>query len=179
LISTADAKHFANIDDTGDAAYDSANDSLIDSLVIAAYKQFEQYTGKRLIHTTFTATLDYTPCEYQVWLRDLPIVSVDKVYAINTDATENTTTDFEIDLPNGIVISEDWPTGSKQIGSFKIDYTAGLFANVASVTDDVITCLKQMVAHWFEHRESVTAESMNAVPMHAMLIMNNYKTRRV
>jgi len=187
LISVADVREFTIVDETADATIDAADASLIGVLIQSAIRYWINYTGVFPLHTDVVAQLDYSPGDclggtgwrYPVdcWLRYSPIASVEKIWGLNSDATEDAlaSADYVVDNENGIIRSLEWPSGDKELGSFNINYTSGLGATDNDVPEDVKTALKMMVTHWFEIRQPATEEVINVVPHHAQAILNEYK----
>lgn len=191
LVSVADVRAFTIVDETADATIDAADAALIQTLINSAVQYWIDWTNVFPLHTAVNAQLDYSPGDicrnyayYHVvdcWLKYAPIASVEKIWSINEDATEDelAAADYVIDKENAIIRSLEWPTGSKDLGSFNIDFTAGLGANDSGVPEDVKMAIKMMVTHWFEIRQPGLMESIAIVPHHAQAIMNQYKLKRL
>jgi len=180
-ITAEEVRAWSIIDETSDVVIDASDLQLIESMIPAAVNYWINETGVYPIHVVWTASLDSTPWEKNLWLRNLPIVSIDKVYGLDADDAETVAdaADYAADLENGIVSSYSWPSGDKNFGSFNIEYTHGLGVNAAAVPEDVKTALKQIVTHWFEHREAYTEKQFREVPGAAARIIQQYKPARV
>lgn len=191
MVTVDDCRAFTIVDQTNDSAIDTADTTLIQALIDSAIRYWIDYTGVFPIHTSITAQLDYSPGDYysysgldyivDCWMKYEPIASVTKIWAINDDTTENelAAADYVVDTENAIIRSKDWPTGTKDLGSFNITYAAGLSALAANVPEDVKTAIKMMVTHWFEIRQPGIEESIKIVPHHAQAIMEKYKPSRL
>jgi uncharacterized phiE125 gp8 family phage protein len=191
LISADDVRAFAIVDETADVTIDAADASLIALLIQSAIRYWINYTGVFPLHTDVVAELDYSPGDcfggsgwrYPIdcWLRYSPIASVEKIWGLNADSTEDelSAADYVVDYENGIIRSLEWPSGDKDLGSFLINYTSGLGVDDAAVPDDVKTAIKMMVTHWFEIRQPGIEEAITIVPHHAQAIMNEYKQCRL
>jgi uncharacterized phiE125 gp8 family phage protein len=180
IVTLAEAKAHAIIDDTGVTALDTATNELVQSLINAAVQKWIEFTGVYPLHTKFKASLDASPVVCECWLRFPPIVTVDKVYGLDADATETVldAADYAFDTINAIVKSFEWPSGDANFSNFNIDYTTGLGEDVDAVPDDVKLAIKMTVTHWFQHREAVTDISLREVPQSAQTIMQTYKPAR-
>jgi len=180
IVTVAEAKAHAIIDDTGVTALDTATDALVLSFIKAAVNNWIEFTGVYPLHTEFTASLDASPVVCECWLRFPPIVTVDKVYGLDADAGETVldSADYAVDTINAIVKSFEWPSGDANFSSFNIDYTTGLGEDVPAVPEDVKLAVKMMVTHWYQHREAVTDISLREVPLSAQTIMQTYKPAR-
>lgn len=190
LVTADDVRAFAIIDETADTAIDAADEALINLLITSAIKYWIDFTGVFPINAAIVAELDYSPGDrssldfyraVDCWLRYAPIQSVTKIYGLNEDATEDVlaSTDYVIDKEHGIIRSLDWPSGDKDLGSFRISYTAGLGATASNTPEEVKTAIKMMVTHWFEYRQPTTEAAIFAVPHHAQAILNKYKPTRL
>jgi uncharacterized phiE125 gp8 family phage protein len=139
VVSLAEAKFHANITGSGDSGYDSQSDNYLQTLIDAAIDRFERYTGKRIRRTGFTATLDREPLYwttlnaggyYEFRLRDVPLQSVEKIYNLNDDDSEDVlaSTEYRADKDIGKIISASLPTATgtpATVGSFNIEYISG------------------------------------------------------
>lgn len=187
LVTTDDIRDFTIVDETANTLIDDGDAALINLVTASAIEYWINYTGVYPVASDVVAQLDYSPADIygsmgwvsciDCWLKYSPILSVTKIWAINDDATEDEllAADYAVDCENGIIRSLDWPSGTKNLGSFNISYKAGLAATAADVPEDVKTCIKQIVTHWFEIRQPTSEAAITKVPHHAIATMNQYK----
>lgn len=60
--------------------------------------------------------------------------------------------------------SHVWPISRPTIDSVQITFVAGYGSAAANVPQPIITAMMMLVAHWYEHREVVTAEPFLSIP---------------
>lgn len=176
-VTLAEAKFFARIDPTGDADADTLIDALVPALITSARASVEEQTGRSLITQTWTATLDRLPSGGIFELSHRPIQSVTSIRSYNEDGTYD-----EIDVVNDIVVdgdngrvslksTADALSGDRLTSNFEIVYVTG-YGLAADVPEWAKTSIKQMVSHWYEHRETVTSETSNEVPLGAQMLID-------
>jgi uncharacterized phiE125 gp8 family phage protein len=170
-VTLNEAKLFARVDTTED-------DALITALIIAARQTVEKQTGRALIEQVWTATLDRLPQAGIFELAHRPIMSVTSIRAFNDDDTYeglNVATDIILDGQNGRISLKSSAAsivGDRATSVYQIVYKAGYGATAASVPEWAKLSIKQIVAHWYEHRESVQAGNLEQVPFGARLLMD-------
>ena len=140
---------------------------LLNSLIKAARKQFEEISGMALINQTYTAFSDVLPGSFF----GLRYGRIDSVTSITVFAEDGTPT--VVDSSNYYVAKESarvalksgysWPTLGQIAEGFQVKFVAGLGADATAVPDDIKTAIKQLVTHYFEYREPI---SFDEVPEH-------------
>lgn len=183
VLTLDEAKHFCNIDGTGDATYDASNDVLIGQLIDAATFVFEGQTGRKVLDQTLIGWLDYTPASPELRLRGGKISSVVAISGYSDDGTANTidASAYVVDGENarvGLTGSSTWPESSRGFNGFSVEYVAG-YGDASDVPDGVKTAIGQLVSHWYEHRETVSDLTLNNVNMATQLLFNSYKIAKV
>jgi uncharacterized phiE125 gp8 family phage protein len=172
-VTLADAKAFARIDSTDD-------DALVTSLIASARHVVEGYTGRALINQTWTATLDFLPGAITYELSPRPISSVTSIKGINEDGTETALTlpaDIILDGANaaiGIKSTAATLSSDRTKNAFEIVFVAGYGAAAANVPEWAKTAIKQLVAHWYENRETAVEKGAKEVPMQTSLLLDSY-----
>jgi uncharacterized phiE125 gp8 family phage protein len=175
-VTLAEAKAFSRVDPTGDAGEDTLNDNLITELIISARRVFEGQTGRALIAQTWSAWLDAPPNSGILQLNKGRIISITGIKAYDQDGTATTldSGSYDVDASNarvGLNGKESWPIGTRPFKSFEVEYVAG-YADASAVPSEAKTAIKQMVSHWFEHRESATDLSFSTVPFATKVLIN-------
>ncbi len=204
-VLLAEAKAQARID-TG------ADDALVTSLIIGARQWVEAYTGRALITQTWQYALDLGLGATGSWWdgeRQGPITGLDNVNAIslpraplqsvtsvqvfdNTDTptvwpasnyfVDTIRTPGRIALRMGAV----WPVPSRLTNGIIIQYVVGYGNDGSFVPEPIKTALRQLVAHWYEHRgDAATAPSARGsitmpaapVPMVIQAVLDPYRVR--
>jgi uncharacterized phiE125 gp8 family phage protein len=175
-VTLVEAKDWARIDINDD-------DALITALIITARQTVEEQTGRALITQTIDAWMDYVPSRYKYNLSYRPIQSVEHIKSFDEDGTEEEINASSILLDGtnariGIQSTANPITSTRSFNAFKIQYIAG-YGDAADVPDWAKTAIKQLVAHWYEHRESHQEESIKKVPYAIQLIIDQYKVAGV
>lgn len=172
-VSQAEIKAHCRVDHDDD-------NGLLDALVLAATAHVEERVGKRLLQQTWRSTWDGRGLQRIVDLPVVPVVSVDSISFIDRDGQEGTATVADFHL----VKSEDeawlepkagnaWPVVAAEPGALWVTYKAGFGSAADSVPPNLVLAIKQIVAHWYEHRETmVFGASVNEVPMMAQVLIN-------
>ena len=161
-ITTAEAKKQLNVTTTDD-------DSYIDSLVVAARQYTEQVTRRALITQTWNLYLDEFVSP--VLLPRPPLSSVSSIKYIDTDGVEQTTVTgvytVDTDAEPGHVFTaynQAWPTARQVEKAIDIEYVAG-YGDAAAVPQGLKHAMLLLIAHWYEHRETVNDFQVYDVPM--------------
>ena len=171
-VTLAEMKVFARIDIDDD-------DALITALITAARSEVEQQTGRSLITQTWDAWLDNVPPLSKFELSYRPIQSITHIKSINEDDSEDEilAADIILDGTNasiGIKSTANPLTSTRSFNAFNIQYVAG-YGLAADVPEWAKTAIKQIVAHWYEHRESAQEEDIKTVPYAIQLILDTHK----
>src|SRR6185437_6716321 len=190
-VTLAEAKAHLNITDAND-------DNYIPGLIKGARRRLENEMQRGLITQTWRFSLDHFPMFHQrtfpvgyapIELPRPPLISIGSIkYMDPTDPTGQTlitlvaNTDYIADLdsePARIQAAgnKTWPATLRQIGAVQILYNAGYGPDATTVPEDIKMAIKQVVAHWYENRESVVSGPRYAaieVPQSAMWLIQPY-----
>lgn len=145
---------------------------LIRSLIVAARKHAETYTGKSFITQELRLTRDSFPCDGDcIRLPRPPLASVTAdadwpdlgVFYTDTngDEQEMDSSLYVVDTTSGIgriglAYGETWPTDAiKQISAVRVQYLAGYGNLPSDVPDTIKSAMKLLIGHWFVNREAV------------------------
>jgi uncharacterized phiE125 gp8 family phage protein len=161
-VTRTEAKNFCKITGTAD-------DTLIDLLITAARKALEKYTassfGEKEIHATWVKI----PDDWLVELPYGPIISVDKVYKIDEEGTEEELTvnsDYYVygDQDFQIKIEQFWSTGLTASRSLRVEYTAGYGDTVTEpLPDELKLAIMKQVATQYDIREDINIGNVTTV----------------
>lgn len=153
--------------DTGDA------DALITSLITAAREWTENYTGRAFINQTWRMWLDNWPLPNRdgiscVILSRAPLLSVSsvKVYDEDDNSTTWSADNYFVDTarePGRLALRTGavWPTFERSANGIAIEYVAGYGSAASNVPETIKTAIKQLVAHWYEHRGDAVLSPSN------------------
>jgi hypothetical protein len=128
-VTLAEAKAFCRID--GDD-----EDALVGALVAAARLQVESLSGRALVTQTWRLSLS----GFTARLVPLPVTPVQALVA----------------APEGATLQADAVMLAEPVDPLAVDYTAG-YGDPADVPGDLKQAVLQLVAYWFEYRDSVAA----------------------
>lgn len=122
-VSLTEAKNFCKV--TG-----SNDDTLIGILITAARQALEKYTQSTFAEKKLHATWVEMPDDHILELPYGPVISVDAVYWIDEEGTEEEATlndDYWVygDQDAVIKMTTYWTTGLKRTSSVRVEYTAG------------------------------------------------------
>ncbi len=191
-VLLVDAKQQARIDTTAD-------DTLVTNLIIGARQWVEKYTGRALITQTWQVWLDLWPAATELWwdgLREGPVTGLEQInylvlpraplqsvssvqYFDNTDAaTVWPPTNYFVDTirePGRLALrsGSTWPVPSRLTNGIMVEYVSGYGDDGSAVPEIIKTAIRQLVAHWYEHRgEAATAVTARGMTMPALNSIN-------
>lgn len=176
-ITLAEAKLWLKVDDTAD-------DTLITDLIMAAREHVEGQTNRRLITQTLKVY-------YPGWCSDfaLPVGPVSAVSHVKLYDTENTattvdSTDYALDGDSNPpyirrAYGITWPdTTLRTLNPIEIQFIAG-YADADAVPVRLKTALLALIATWYRHRETVTVGNSSVVatliPQHFQAFLDSLK----
>lgn len=160
-VSSAEAKLWCKVTGT-------AEDSIFAILVPAARKALEKYTASSFGQKTIYATWDEMPEDNEIILPYGPIISVDKIYKIDSEGTESELTlnsDYWISGDNEatITIGQSWSTGYVTKMAYRIEYTAGYgHANTETLPTDLKLAIMKQVATDYMLRENIAVGTISS-----------------
>lgn len=150
----------------------SVDDVLIAQLMLAATTAAEHYQKRTYITRSRTFYLDEFPSVIRPPYSPLVAVTTLKYY--DTDGNQQTlnAANYRVDTdtePGRITeaYGESWPSIRSMTNAIEVIYTSGYGATSANVPDDIRAAIKMMIAHLYEHRETVSAEQLHEIPMGA------------
>lgn len=143
----------------------TADDTLIDNLIIAAREYVERFTRRILINSVCVLKLDAFPstdyCEGVIYLRSPPVGTFASITYIDTTGTSQTLSAslYQTDLvmlPARVrpAYGEVWPETRDQMSAVTLNYTSGYGATSASVPGPIKQYVFLMVGNMYKHRES-------------------------
>jgi uncharacterized phiE125 gp8 family phage protein len=158
-VTTVEAKAHLRVTDT-------AEDTLITSLVLAAQAHVENVLGAPLTSETWEQSLDGFPCG-AIRLLKQPVTSVTSVkYDVNGVEATLAPADYSTDLPGGRVWSRaSWPTAD-DVASVRVRFAAGYTLVPAPLKAAVLLLVGDMYAN----REAKQATDLGDNPTVARLL---------
>ena len=179
-VSLAEAKVHLRVDGT-------AEDSLIQSLIITSRLHIEAALGLALITQSWSYFLDRWPKSGRIALPLRPVAAIGTVRVYNSDGAAATLAPdhFLLDgygLPPRLVpvAGLSTPEPGRLANGIEIALTAGFGPSPADVPATIRHALLLLVAHWYEHREPVEiGAGINAVPAMVSDLLAPYRRRRL
>lgn len=174
-LTTSEAKEFLRVDN-------SADDALIEALVMAATNQGEKYTNRVFIERTITgffSGFDFSQFERYpfITLRRAPLGVINSIKVMLNDALEDIpSADYQLKKSSGfarilflVSISADDVPYPVEVG-FDIGY-----GKPGEVPDDIKTAIKQHVLFLYENRGDVQPEGGKGIPVEVKAIYGKYR----
>lgn len=153
-VSVAEAKLYCKVQDMAD-------DALFPVLITSARRMLEKYTMTSFAQKTLHATWVETPKDNVIELPYGPIISVDKIYRIDEEGTEEElvlNSDYYVmgDQDAIIKITSYWSSGMVHINSIRVEYKAG-YGNTATekLPGDLKLAILKQVSTDYELRENI------------------------
>lgn len=163
------------------------DDALIETLITAAREWIERYTGRTLCETTLEVAFE----GYPDWFIDLPkppVIEIESFKYRTADGTDTTLAADQYTFDNAVAIAPRivpaygiaWPGTRWQASSLRIRYRAG-YAQAGSPDELHLipawakASIKLIVAHLYEHRESVTELKTEELPMGVLWLCRPFR----
>jgi len=165
-MTKAEVKLHLRVDHTTD-------DTLIDSLIIAARQRVENVTWRALVTQTLELTLDAWPEGNKIDLPRPPLQSVTSVTYTDSAGAAVVwgSANYQVitqGTPGRIVpaYGVSWPSVTlRAANGIAVRYVAG-YGLAAAVPDLLKAAIKLLVGHWYENREAtVVGAGMTATPL--------------
>ncbi len=165
-LTTAEAKTFLRIDT-------SDEDTLVASLVKAARVWAENTTNHQMITATWDYTLDCFPgADEPIELPRTPLASVSSITYTDEagDSQVWGPSNYTVDTSHkpGRVFpayNVTWPTPRYHRNVVVVRFVAGYGAAATDVPENFRMAMRQLVSHWYEHREAAMPGGLSEVPI--------------
>lgn len=152
-VTLDEAKRYLRIDGTDE-------DSVIESLLLAAREDVESWSGRTLLTSTYALRYDDFPACGVFMLPRPPLQSVSSIAYVDTTGTTQTlaTTVYGVDAysePGRVYLKsgQAWPsTSADGINTVTITYVAGW--TLTTIPERVKMAIKLILADLYEHREA-------------------------
>lgn len=173
-ITAAEQRTWSRITDT-------AEDTLLGTLITGARTHVEQYLGRSLMPQTLVAKWDCWPCEFV--LERPPVRAITSIQYIDVNGTTQTVSasNYYADLdstPPRILAKTGyaWPTlQAGRPNAVIVTYTTG-YADAASVPQPIKMGISMLVDHWYENRGPVLVGTILAeIPLSVQSLLAPYR----
>lgn len=192
-ITSAEAKLWLKIDSTDD-------DAIITSLIASARAVFESMTGRALIDTTYRAEWDQVPAvgsyvgaavSRQLELPRAPFKSsspVSWVKYLDTAGSLTTISASDYTVETGrspdyfprlrLKEAADWPDLGDYPAALSCQFIAGYGSSANAVPEEIKTCLKLLVAHFYQNRAPVNIGNIvNELPFGLRMLIEMHQVK--
>lgn len=173
-ITLTEAKAHCRVDDTADDTY-------ITALIVAARIHVENFLAKKLITQTLSLKLDEFPNgAREIKLPYGPVQSVTSISYTDANGSAATFTDYRSDLTSFIPrltpsYGYQWPVAQYITNAVAIVYVAG-YGTASAVPANIKHAIKLLVGHWYESREAVVTGTIVAeLPMAVATLLSAEK----
>lgn len=155
-------------------------DTMLESLIIAARERAEIYTERALIQQTWAVYLDAFPAG-EIRLAMPPLLAVSTVTYYDADGVEQTldAAEFYADnksKPARLVPVNSWPATQCRPNAVAITYTAGYGAAAIAVPQVIKQAMLLMVGEMYENREeTVIGTIVSSLPLTAERLLRPFR----
>lgn len=179
-VSLAEAKAHLRVDQ-------SAEDTLIASLIVTSRLHVEAALGLALITQGWTWLLDAWPdlSELRLPMRPVRSISTIRVYETAGDPVALDPDSYRLDgagMPARIIRRRgaSWPTPAVDGNGIEINFVAGFGDVPADVPQPIRHAVLLLTAHWYDNREPVELGSATApIPPDVSSLLAPYRTLRL
>lgn len=179
-VSLAEAKAHLRVDGT-------AEDALIQSLIITSRLHIEAALGLALITQSWSYFLDRWPKAGRLNLPLRPVAAIAQVRIWDVEGAAETLSPsaFLLDghgMPPRLVPLDDTllRAPGRGVNGIEIAFTAGFGPAPGDVPATIRHALLLLIAHWYENREPVEiGVGINAVPAMVSELLQPYRRRRL
>lgn len=178
VLTTSEVKSHLKVDTTAD-------DTLIDNLIIAATNSCQEYTNRFFITTEITQYGDNWNDVTELFKSPIQS-SLFNVKYYDTNNLLQTLASSEYNLDNSMQPSrlceapdKSWPSLSEKINAIEVNYNVGV-DNASDVDNAIKQALLLTIGHWYQNREAViVGRQVNEMPMSAKYLLDQYKIQVV
>jgi uncharacterized phiE125 gp8 family phage protein len=157
---------------------DSADNSLVQALIVAARRAAEAYTRRAFISQSWAMYLDQAPAGNFLEIPKAPLIGISSIQTF-TDADVATTfasSNYYVDLitkPGRVVLrtAASWPTPTRAASGFVVNFRAGYGATGSHVPADIRQAILMIVSHLYENRGDAESD----MPRVAQMLLEPYK----
>jgi uncharacterized phiE125 gp8 family phage protein len=174
LFTTAEAKDFLKVDTTAD-------DTLIDNLIIAATESCQIYTNQYFIKTIVEQYSDTWANIYTLYKS--PVLSITHIKYYDSDDTEQTLASSNYILDDvskpariGLAVDGTLPDLADRINAVHVQYTVGYGITSDEVPDGIKQAVLLTLGNWYENRQTViTGRTATELPLSSQYLLDQYK----
>ena len=174
LFTTAEAKDFLKVDTTAD-------DTLIDNLVLAATESCQIYTNQYFFKTVVEQYSDTWVNIYTLYKS--PVSSITHIKYYDSDDTEQTLSSSNYILDDvskpariGLAVDATLPDLADRINAVHVNYSVGYGTTSADVPQGIKQAVLLTLGNWYENRQTViTGRTATELPLSSQYLLDQYK----
>ena len=163
----------------------TADDALIQGLIVAAREWAERYTRRALITQTWDLVLDGFPAV--IWVSKAPLQSITSITYTDSDGDSQTLSSslYTVETPAGPTAqkgrivpayNEVWPTVRSHINVVTVRFVAGYGDTWNDVPQSIRQAMLLVIGEVYERREqAIVGTIINKVPMAAEVLAGPYR----
>lgn len=153
-------------------------DSVFDSLIVAAREWVETFLRRQLITATWTLNIDRFPLG-DIDLPRLPVQSVSSISYVDTEGSTQTlsTSKYDVSTDSGRVApayNESWPSTRNELEPITITYVAGYGDDGHDVPESIRQSIMMIAVGWW-HAMQCGGSSMDVVNPAARAMLSPYR----
>ena len=175
LFTTAEAKDFLKVDTTAD-------DTLIDNLVLAATESCQIYTNRYFVKTEVSQYSDKWDGIYTLYKS--PVSSITHIKYYDSDDAEQTLDPSNYILDDvskpariGLAVNGTLPDLSDRINAVHVQYFVGVSSS-SGVPDGIKQAVLLTLGNWYENRQSViSGRTATELPLSSQYLLDQYKVQ--
>ena len=174
ILTTAEATTHLKVDTTADDTY-------IDSLVLAATASAEMFTNRYFINTTVTQYNDHWREIETLYKSNVSSITHIKYYDSDNSLQTLASSVYLLDdsaepARVSLDVSQDWPTIAGRKNAIEVKYIVGYGAAGSDVPDGIKQAVLLIIGNWYQNRQSVvTGTIATELPLNSQYLLEQYK----
>jgi len=171
-LTLEEAKAFLRVDASDD-------DALITTLIKTARLHVESQTQLALITQNWRMVLDCWPAHGRIAVRPGPLkaITATRIYDFDGRVRTVDTQAFVLDIGAAVLAFVPWamPMPTRIAAGIEIDIAVGFGDAASDVPESLRQAIRLLVAHWYENRGIVAADSRATVPASVAALTAPYR----
>ena len=162
-----------------------ADDSYIESLILAAREWVSSYIDETLLHTGYVMTLDSFPVEIELPKPPMAtsgtVTAVSITYTLENQTTATLATDqYRVDRDSkpGVLRTNyngSWPSHLLDYNAVTVTWWGGRGNTATSVPQRIRNAVLWLVGYWYERRMAADAVNLSEIPFGVKALLDSAK----
>ena len=177
-LTLDEAKTYLRIDTTDE-------DTLIQSLIVAARVHVEQYINKKLMTQSWSIFLSQWPDGKVLELPLYPLQAVNHITTYDENGTGHvwSSENYSVDIrsePGRVLSKTKWPDIAHPTNSIEVNCTVGYSGDREDIPEPLRQAIRHLVVHWYENRGPVSlGDNALHIPSTVHSLLTPYKVVRI